>query len=70
MGQVNGLPNATQRGTAAHIRQADNNSGRTMLNSSDRQFVNKVIHDPNMNYSPQYTTDLNRLNNQHFGSRR
>ncbi|KAG7375579.1 hypothetical protein PHYBOEH_002327 [Phytophthora boehmeriae] len=46
---------------AADARQADDNSGRRLLSSGDRSFVNQVIHDPSMNYQPKYDKRLREL---------
>lgn len=67
---ANGLASPSQRGTAAHLRQLDDNSGRQILTSSDRNLVNKVIHDPNMNHRPGFDAQLNQLRNQHFPPQR
>lgn len=70
MGSVQGKPNAEQRGDAAHIRQMDDNSrtntDQTKLPQQDWQFCSKVIHDPDMNHSPQYDSHLNALKQQHY----
>jgi hypothetical protein len=68
-------PNVHQRGWAAHLRQMDENyrnSGpvapQQHLTSADRHFVNKVIHDSNMNHSPHYDANLRRLQQHYFPS--
>lgn len=61
MGGVEAKPDANQRGQAAQIRQMDDNRGKTMLNSGERQFVNSVIHSPNENYSPKFDKGLQDL---------
>ena len=61
MGGVEAKPDANQRGHAAQMRQMDDNRGRTMLNSGERQFVNTVIHSRSENYSPQYDSRLKDL---------
>ena len=61
MGGVEAKPDANQRGHAAQMRQMDDNRGRTMLNSGERQFVNTVIHSTSENYSPQYDSRLQDL---------
>lgn len=61
MGGVEAKPDANQRGHAAQMRQMDDNRGRTMLNSGERQFVNTVIHSRSENYSPQYDSRLQDL---------
>ncbi|ETI39626.1 hypothetical protein F441_14627 [Phytophthora nicotianae CJ01A1] len=50
-----------QRGLAAHMRQADDNLGRTLFKRNDRQFLNKVIHDASMDHRPEYDKRLKQL---------
>ncbi|CAF0790925.1 unnamed protein product [Adineta steineri] len=52
---------AQQRGDAAHIRQKDDNSGKTMLTSKERQFVNSVIHDKSTEHNPKFDSGLEKL---------
>uniref|UniRef100_A0AC35G5V8 Uncharacterized protein n=1 Tax=Panagrolaimus sp. PS1159 TaxID=55785 RepID=A0AC35G5V8_9BILA len=70
MGGVQAKPNAEQRGHAAHIRQMDDNNrattGQNMLQQQDRQFCNRIIHDPDTNHSPKYDQHLNSLKKQHY----
>lgn len=65
MGGVEGVPDATQRGHAAQIRQMDDNSGRTMLDGNERRFVNSVIHGESLNHSPRFDEGLQNLTERH-----
>lgn len=50
-----------QRGLAAHLRQHDDNSKRTVLKAQERKFLNRVIHDPSMNDRPDFVKRLEQL---------
>jgi len=52
---------AEQRGTAAHARQLDENSGRQILNQGERKFVNTVIHDPNTKHRREFDKRLENI---------
>ncbi|CAF0967295.1 unnamed protein product [Didymodactylos carnosus] len=61
MGQVTAIPDATQRGHAAQIRQMDDNRSRAMLNSGERNFVNSVIHGRSELHTPSMDARLQDL---------
>lgn len=50
-----------QRGSAAHMRQRDDNSRRKILTPAQRKFLNKVIHDPSMVHRPEFDERLGQL---------
>lgn len=68
MGQVNAVPSFEQRGRAAQVRQLDDNNGGhgQLIGLGNRRFTNTIIHDPNMNYSPEYEPRLSNLFNNLF----
>ena len=68
MGQVQGIPDATQRGKATQIRQYDDNSGKKILNSADRNLVNNVIHSPDLKHTPRFDKPLDNLAGKHPGA--
>ncbi|CAF1279161.1 unnamed protein product [Adineta steineri] len=65
MSQVEGRPDAGQRGTAAQIRQYDDLNNRTKLNSAERKMVNGVIHSPDLKHTPKLDKPLNQLATKH-----
>ncbi len=61
MGGVEGKPDAHQRGHAAQIRQMDDNRGKAMLDSQERNFVNSVIHGKSEQHTPKFDKGLQDL---------
>jgi hypothetical protein len=68
MGDVQGKPDAGQRGQAAQIRQYDDNSKKTKLTSAERNTVNAVIHSPDLKHTPKLDKPLNNLAEKHPGA--
>jgi hypothetical protein len=59
-------PSTEQRGSAAHLRQIDDNHRREILTRDERQFCNSIIHSPSTNHGvrPGVNEELASITNK------
>jgi hypothetical protein len=52
------------RGEATHIRQQDDNSGKTLLTPQERRTVNAAIHDKSLDHKPKQHEAVMKIVNE------